>query len=88
MLGLQSLFGSKVQIAALGKKTQVRRKNPDFTLELGMRDFGISDIMLLAEALNLTETAAALSSIEEVNASRRTVVDDGYRMPTPLRTAD
>jgi len=58
VLGLQSLFGQRVQIAALGKKAQVRGKNPDFTLELGMRDLKTGDIMLLAEALNLTETAA------------------------------
>ena len=58
VLGLQSLFGQKVQIAALGKGSQVRGKNPDFTLELGMRDLRTGDIMLLSEALNLTETAA------------------------------
>ncbi len=56
--GLQSLFGQKVQIAALGKRSLVRGKGPDFTLELGMSDLRTSDIMLLAEALNLTDTAA------------------------------
>ncbi len=66
VLGLQSLFGPKVQIAALGKGTQVRGKNPDFTLELGMREIRTSDVMLLAEALNLTETAA-----DVFNALRR-----------------
>jgi len=70
VLGLQSLFGNKIQIAALGKKTQVRRKNPDFTLELGMRSFQTGDIMLLAEALNLTETAA-----DVLNALRRDFSD-------------
>ena len=56
--GLQTLFGHKVQIAALGKKSQVRGKSPDFTLELGMRDLRTSDISLLAEALSLTDKAA------------------------------
>ena len=56
--GLQSLFGHRVQIAALGKKSLVRGKSPDFTLELGMRDLRTGDVMLLAEALNLTDTAA------------------------------
>ncbi len=55
--GLRSLFGGKVQVAALGKGATVRGHTPDFTLELGMRDFTTSDIMLLGQALNLTDTA-------------------------------
>jgi uncharacterized protein len=55
--GLQSLFGQKVQVAALGKGATVRGQLPDFTLELGMRDFTTTDIMLLGQALNLTDTA-------------------------------
>ena len=34
-----------------------RGHTPDFTLELALRDFQTSDISLLAEALNLTDTA-------------------------------
>jgi len=60
--GLQSLFGQKIQIAALGRKSLIRDKNPDFTLELGMRDLTTGDILLLADALNLTETAADVLS--------------------------
>ena len=56
--GLKSLFGTKVQVAALGKGALVRGHTPDFTLELGLGDFQTSDINLLAEALNLTDTAA------------------------------
>ncbi|MDT8305707.1 MAG: DUF87 domain-containing protein [Anaerolineae bacterium] len=55
--GLRSLFGQKVQVAALGKGATVRGHMPDFTLELGMRDFTTTDIMLLGQALNLTDTA-------------------------------
>jgi uncharacterized protein len=55
--GLQRLFGQKVQIAALGKGATVRGRLPDFTLELGMRDFTTTDILLLGQALNLTDTA-------------------------------
>lgn len=55
--GLRSLFGLKVQVAALGKGATVRGHSPDFTLELGVKDFQTSDIRLLAEALSLTETA-------------------------------
>ncbi len=55
--GLRSLFGSKVQVAALGKGAMVRGKSPDFTLEIALSDFQTSDIELLGEALNLTDTA-------------------------------
>jgi uncharacterized protein len=55
--GLRSLFGPKVRVAALGKGATVRGHMPDFTLELAMSDFQTSDIRLLADALNLTDTA-------------------------------
>jgi hypothetical protein len=55
--GLQSLFGQKVQVAALGKGATVRGHTPDFTLELALSDFQTNDIRLLADALSLTDTA-------------------------------
>ncbi|GIK57886.1 MAG: ATP-binding protein [Chloroflexi bacterium] len=55
--GLRTLFGSKVQVAALGKGAMVRGKQPDFTLEIALSDFQTGDIELLGEALNLTDTA-------------------------------
>jgi DNA helicase HerA-like ATPase len=55
--GLSTLFGSKVQVAALGKGALVRGHTPDFTLEIAMEDFQVSDIRLLAESLRLTDTA-------------------------------
>jgi len=63
--GLKAMFGQKAQIAGLGKSTRVRGASPDFTLELSTRDFGTADILLLAEALDLNETAAVtLSALE------------------------
>ncbi len=56
--GLKSLFGQRVQVAALGKGAMVRSQTPDFTLELALSDFRTADITLLADALNLTDTAA------------------------------
>lgn len=56
--GLKSLFGSKVQVAALGKGALVRGNTPDFTLELALGDFETNDIYMLSEQLNLTDTAA------------------------------
>lgn len=55
--GLRTLFGSKVQVAALGKGALVRGKTPDFTLEIALSDFQTGDIELLGDALNLTDTA-------------------------------
>ncbi|MBE2225218.1 MAG: ATP-binding protein, partial [Anaerolineae bacterium] len=63
--GLKSLFGQKVQVAALGAGAQVRGHTPDFTLELALSDFTTGDMLLLSEALNLTDTAAVtLNALE------------------------
>jgi DNA helicase HerA-like ATPase len=56
--GLKTLFGQRVQVAALGAGAMVRAHSPDFTLELGLGDFQLNDIRLLADTLNLTDTAA------------------------------
>lgn len=56
--GLKSIYGQKVQVAALGKGALVRGHTPDFTLELALSDFTTNDVMLLSEALSLTDTAA------------------------------
>ena len=56
--GLKSMFGQRVQVAALGKGATVGSHTPDFTLELALSDFGTADITLLSSALNLTDTAA------------------------------
>ncbi|MCZ2115003.1 MAG: ATP-binding protein [Anaerolineae bacterium] len=63
--GLKSLFGQKVQIAALGKGALVRGNTPDFTLELALSDFSAADILLLSETLDLNETAAVVLSALE-----------------------
>ena len=56
--GLKSMFGVRVQVAALGKGAAVGSHTPDFTLELALSDFSTADISLLSGALNLTDTAA------------------------------
>lgn len=72
--GLKSLFGQKVQVAALGAGARVRGHAPDFTLELGLKDFTTGDINLLSEALNLTDTAAVT-----LNALERAFGTDWFR---------
>ena len=57
--GLKSIFGQRVQVAALGKGATVGTHTPDFTLELALSDFGTADISMLAGKLNLTDTATA-----------------------------
>ncbi|MFO7664905.1 MAG: ATP-binding protein [Chloroflexota bacterium] len=65
--GLKAMFGQKVQIAALGKGARVRGNQPDFTLELALGDFRAADILLLADTLDLTDTAmVTLSALERV----------------------
>lgn len=63
--GLKAMFGQKVQIAALGSGARVRGNQPDFTLELATGDFRTADILLLAETLDLNDTAmVVLSALE------------------------
>ncbi len=57
VFGLRSIFGAKVQVAALGKGSTVRGQTPDFTLEIGYGELQTGDIRLLTDALNLTDTA-------------------------------
>lgn len=56
--GLKSLFGEKVQVAALGRGATFRGHTPDFTLEIARSDIQAGDVLLLARALDLTDTAA------------------------------
>jgi hypothetical protein len=63
--GLKAMFNQKVQIAALGSGARVRGNQPDFTLELATGDFRAADILLLAETLDLNDTArVVLSALE------------------------
>ncbi len=71
--GLQSLFGQRVQVAALGAGATVRGHNPDFTLELATRDFEIGDIKFLADTLKLTDTATYT-----LNALAQSFADDWF----------
>jgi len=54
--GLKTGFGNKVQVAALGAGSTIRTYQPDFHLEIAMRDITPADIELLTRELNLRET--------------------------------
>ena len=65
VMGLRSIFRERVQVAALGRGALVRGNSPDFTLELATSDIKTSDIFLLSDALNLTDTSAVtLNALE------------------------
>jgi hypothetical protein len=54
--GLKNKFGSKVQVVGLGSGTLIRKQQPDFHLEIAMKDIQPEDIELLTRELNLKET--------------------------------
>lgn len=71
--GLKTLLKQRVQVAGLGRGTLLRGRAPDFTLELALRDFQTGDIRLLANTLNLTDTAEVT-----LNALVRSYGDDWF----------
>ncbi len=71
--GLKTLLRQKVQVAGLGRGTLLRRRAPDFTLELALKDFQTSDIHLLSDTLNLTDTAPVT-----LNALTRSFGDEWF----------
>lgn len=54
--GLKTKFGTKVQVVGLGSGTLIREQQPDFHLEIAMKDIQPEDIELLTRELNLKET--------------------------------
>jgi DNA helicase HerA-like ATPase len=100
--GLKSLFGSKVQIAGLGKDARVGGHSPDFTLEIGTQAFETSDILLLGDMLNLTETSSATLAALDRSFGRNWFAafmaldpyagmitdEDGNKYPTPGSVAE
>jgi DNA helicase HerA-like ATPase len=62
VVGLKSKFSSRVRVVGLGKGTIINEQNPDFHLEVAMEDIQPSDIEMLWQQLNLTETAPTVLS--------------------------
>ncbi|MEJ5224056.1 MAG: ATP-binding protein [Anaerolineales bacterium] len=62
VVGLKSKFGSKVRMVGLGAGATVRGQQPDFNLEISMRDITTSDVETLSRELNLRETTATVLS--------------------------
>ncbi len=97
VIGLKTKFSSRVQIVGLGSGAQIRGRNPDFHLEIAMRDIQPEDIDLLSRELNLKETTpttldALVTSFGRANwfnefrQMRSGAViesDDGKKIPAP-----
>jgi hypothetical protein len=56
--GLKDLFKSGVRSVALGAGTTIRGQNPDFHLEISMKDISTSDIEMLTRVLDLKDTTS------------------------------
>lgn len=56
VIGLKKKFPGRVRVVGLGKGAQIRGQNPDFNLEIAMKDIRPEDIELLTRELNLRET--------------------------------
>jgi energy-coupling factor transporter ATP-binding protein EcfA2 len=58
VVGLRSKFASRVRVVGLGRKSTIRGKTPDLTLEINESDIQPADIELLARELNLRDTTS------------------------------
>jgi len=56
VIGLKTMFSSRVRVVALGAGSLIRGLAPDFTLEIDERDIEPGDIEMLSRELNLKET--------------------------------
>jgi len=60
--GLKSIFPQQIRTFGLGRGTLIRGHRPDCVLEIGMADIQVSDILLLADELNLTDATPTVTS--------------------------
>ena len=56
VVGLRTKFGGRVNVVGLGRASTIRKKTPDFHLEINESDIQPEDIELLSRELNLRET--------------------------------
>ena len=58
VVGLRSKFASRVRVVGLGRRSTIRGKTPDLTLEINESDIQPADIELLSRELNLRDTTS------------------------------
>lgn len=97
VVGLKTKFKSNVQIVGLGAGAQIRDRNPDFNLEIAMRDIRPEDIEMLSRELNLKETTATtlqalvktfgpqnwFKTFKEMRSGAVIESEDGKKVPAP-----
>jgi len=97
VVGLRSKFPSRVRVVGLGRKSTIRGKTPDLTLELHDSDIQPEDIELLARELNLRETTSttldalvhSFGAVKWFHEFRQMSIgamvegDDGKKSPAP-----
>ena len=59
VVGLRTKFPARLRVVGLGRGAQIRGQNPDFNLEIAMKDIQPEDIEMLTRELNLKETTSA-----------------------------
>lgn len=94
--GLNTFFGSKVQVVGLGGGRNIRGNTPSFQVEIAESDIKPADIEMLTQELNLKETTATtLSALESsfgkkwftefktMKSGKMDITDDGKKVPAP-----
>jgi len=96
VVGLRSKFASRVRVVGLGRKSTIRGKTPDLTLEINESDIQPADIELLSRELNLRDTTSttldalihSFGAAKWFNEFKKMVVgsmetdDDGKKVPS------
>jgi len=94
--GLNTFFGSKVQVVGLGGGRNIRGNTPSFQVEIAESDIKPADIEMLTQELNLKETTATtLSALESsfgknwftefktMKSGSMITAEDGKKIPSP-----
>jgi hypothetical protein len=101
VIGLKTKFSSRVRVVGLGQGAQIRGQNPDFNLEIAMRDIMPEDIELLTRELNLKETTPTtldalvntfgrdqwFAEFRKMKIGALIETDDGKKVPAPNSVA-
>ncbi|NLG96767.1 MAG: ATP-binding protein [Chloroflexi bacterium] len=75
LVGLKSLFSDRVFTVGLGRNATVRGIKPDHCLELSLSDISPSDVMILTDALNLTNATGTVVSALVHSFGKRWLVE-------------
>ena len=97
VVGLRSKFASRVRVVGLGRRSTIRGKTPDLTLEINESDIQPADIELLSRELNLRDTTSTtldalihsfgaakwFSEFKKMVVGAMETDDEGKKVPSP-----